>query len=76
MRTLTDEEVAQRRAAIASRDSLAQEKKWSIVTEIRPAAPFFKAEEYHQDYYRKNPVRYRFYRFNCGRDPRLRQLWR
>ena len=67
---------AQGRAAIASRDALTQEKKWRIVTEIRPAAPFFKAEEYHQDYYRKNPVRYRFYRFNCGRDLRLRQLWR
>jgi peptide-methionine (S)-S-oxide reductase len=67
---------AQRRAAMATRDSLAQEKGWNIVTEIRTAAPFFKAEEYHQDYYRKNPVRYRFYRFNCGRDLRLRQLWR
>ena len=67
---------AQRRAAMATRDSLAQEKGWKIVTEIRTAAPFFKAEEYHQDYYRKNPVRYRFYRFNCGRDLRLRQLWR
>ena len=67
---------AQHRAAMASRDALAQEKKWRIVTEVRPATPFFKAEEYHQDYYRKNPVRYRFYRFNCGRDLRLRQLWR
>ena len=67
---------AQHRAAIATRDALAQRKKWKIVTEIRPAAPFFQAEEYHQDYHLKNPVRYRFYRFNCGRDLRLRQLWR
>lgn len=45
------------------------------MTEIRPAAPFHKAEEYHQDYAAKNPVRYRFYRFNCGRDARLEALW-
>ena len=37
--------------------------------------PFYKAEEYHQDYYLKNPIRYRFYRFNCGRDARLEELW-
>ncbi len=66
----------QRRAAVASRDALAQQKNWRIVTEIRPAATFHRAEEGHQDYYRRNPIRYRFYRFNCGRDLRLRQLWR
>jgi peptide-methionine (S)-S-oxide reductase len=40
-----------------------------------PAGPFYKAEDYHQDYYKKNPVRYNFYRWNCGRDQRLQQLW-
>jgi peptide-methionine (S)-S-oxide reductase len=46
-----------------------------IQTEISPAGPFYAAEDYHQDYYKKNPVRYKFYRWNCGRDQRVRMLW-
>ncbi|MGH7864173.1 MAG: peptide-methionine (S)-S-oxide reductase MsrA, partial [Candidatus Binataceae bacterium] len=49
--------------------------KAPIVTEIVPAPAFYSAEDYHQDFYKKNPIRYRFYRYNCGRDQRLHELW-
>jgi peptide-methionine (S)-S-oxide reductase len=67
----------QLRIAMASRDALEKSKpfKEPIVTEVRMAGPFYAAEEYHQDYYKKNPVRYKFYRTGCGRDARLKQLW-
>jgi peptide-methionine (S)-S-oxide reductase len=48
--------------------------KATIVTEILPAKKFYVAEEYHQDYYKKNPVRYRYYRYGCGRDKRLEEV--
>lgn len=46
-----------------------------IVTPVRPLDAFWRAEDYHQEYYRKNPVRYRIYRTGCGRDRRVRQVW-
>jgi peptide-methionine (S)-S-oxide reductase len=68
---------AQKKAADASKAALAKSKPFNaaIVTEITAATEFFPAEDYHQDYYIKNPVRYRFYRQGCGRDARLKELW-
>jgi peptide-methionine (S)-S-oxide reductase len=67
-------DAAQKQAAEASKAALTKRFP-HIVTDILPAQPFFVAEEYHQDYYKKNPVRYHFYRFNCGRDQRLKEVW-
>jgi len=68
---------AQRKAAEASKAALEKSKpfKEPIVTEIVMAGPFYPAEDYHQDFYMKNPVRYQLYRSGCGRDARLKQLW-
>ena len=66
---------AQRAAAEASKRAVRPRIAGPIVTEIVDATTFWPAEAYHQDYYKKNPVRYKFYRFNCGRDARLEALW-
>ena len=67
----------QKRLAEASRAALEKSKpfKAEIVTEITRATTFWPAEDYHQDYYLKNPLRYKYYRGSCGRDARLTELW-
>ncbi len=70
-------DAAQKAAAEASKAALEKNKsfKEKIVTEITTATVFYPAEDYHQDYYQKNPIRYHYYRSGCGRDARLKQLW-
>ena len=69
---------AQRKAADASLKSLQKNKpfKGDIVTELKAASTFYPAEDYHQNYYQENPIRYKYYRYRCGRDQRLDELWR
>jgi len=66
---------AERALAEASKQKIEAELKVPIYTQIVAAGPFYKAEEYHQDFYQKNPAKYKFYRWNCGRDQRLEQIW-
>lgn len=67
----------EKRQAEASRQTIEQSKRFTepIVTQIMMAAKFYAAEEYHQDFYKKNPARYKFYKYTCGRAQRLEQLW-
>ena len=65
----------QRQKAIASKVRMEQRFHDPILVAITPAGPFYAAEEYHQDYYKRNSAQYRFYRYGCGRDRRLQQIW-
>jgi len=67
----------QRRIAEASKSELVKDKPFrgEIVTEVTKASDFYPAEGYHQDYYQRNPIRYKFYKTGCGREARLKQLW-
>jgi len=67
----------QKRLAEASKAAIDAKGRFpqTVVTEIRQSTAFYPAEDYHQDYYKKNPLRYKYYRFSCGRDRRLEQLW-
>jgi peptide-methionine (S)-S-oxide reductase len=67
----------ERRAAEDSKRAIEQSKRFStpIVTQLTAASEFYPAEEYHQDFYKKNPIRYKYYKFTCGRAQRLESLW-
>jgi peptide-methionine (S)-S-oxide reductase len=65
----------QKRLAAQSKTAIEKQLKHSLATEIRAAGTFYAAEDYHQNYYKKNPLRYNYYRYTCGRDQRLEELW-
>ncbi|TNE39641.1 MAG: peptide-methionine (S)-S-oxide reductase [Alphaproteobacteria bacterium] len=72
--TMNDEQQKIAEGAKAALDKSGMLPK-PVATKIIPATAFYPAEDYHQNYYQKNPVRYKFYRFSCGRDRRVEELW-
>lgn len=68
-----DEE--QKTLALKSKEKVEKQLNKPIFTEIKPVGKFYQAEDYHQDYYKKNPLLYKYYRYRCGRDQRLKEIW-
>lgn len=69
-------DATQKQEALQSKQALIDSGKFSqIATDILPAKPFYPAEDYHQEYYLKNPVHYKFYRYTCGRDQQIAKVW-
>ncbi|WP_308253371.1 peptide-methionine (S)-S-oxide reductase MsrA [Geminocystis sp. GBBB08] len=67
---------AQKKLAEESKEKVAKQLNKPIFTEIKTISSFYPAEDYHQDYYKKNPLLYKYYRYRCGRDQRLKEIWR
>ena len=66
---------SEKQAALISKAKYEKQLGKPIATEIVQAGPFYRAEDYHQDYYKKNPIRYAYYRHGCGRDARVKEVW-
>ncbi len=68
-------DTAQRQSAEAEKAEVTRALSAPVITPILPTAAFYEAEDYHQDYYKKNPLKYKYYRTRCGRDARLKEVW-